>query len=125
MATLNDDGWELGSAEEEHANHPETFDIPSKAERSDLKPGQMVKLLFRMLDDADGNAIIQVERMWVSIVEGGEGAYIGRLESLPITSDVLKPLDRIEFFSEHVAAIFVRKGDPVHPHDGQGEGKAT
>ena len=115
MPTLEDDGWELDDAEARHAEAP-AFEIPGRDERAGLRVGDMVKLLFLFWNrQPDGSPIIACERMWVTVQEAGGGRYRGQLESLPHTSAVLAPLDRIEFGPEHVAAVSVRKTDPRHP----------
>ncbi len=116
MATLEQDGWMLDNAESRHAEAPGTFHIPSRAERTGLQVGQMVKLLFLFLNaEPDGSPVIDCEKMWVTIQEVAAGRYRGHLESLPHTSTALAPLDRIEFGPEHVAAVLIRRTDPRHP----------
>lgn len=120
MADLEQNGWTLDDAERRHAEAPETFQIPSQAERATLQVGQMVKLLFLFLNpELDGTPVVDCERMWVSVQEVARGRYRGRLESLPQTSSVLAPRDEIDFGPEHVAAVFVRKSDPRHPEHGE------
>jgi hypothetical protein len=46
VPSLDDDGWELESAEARHAEHPDKFLIPSLDERRSLRAGDRVKLLF-------------------------------------------------------------------------------
>jgi hypothetical protein len=122
VPTLEDDGWELDDAEARHAEAPDSFQIPSREERTGLRVGDMVKLLFLFLNrQDDGSPIIDCERMWVTVLEVAGGRYTGQLESLPYTSKALAPLDTIHFGPEHVAAVFVRKNDPRHPHFGIGE----
>ena len=116
MATLEQDGWTLDNAENRHAEAPSTFHIPSKAERSGLQPGQMVQLLFLLLDkEADGSSVIVCEKMWVTIRSASPQGYEGMLESLPVTSEALAPEASVRFEPEHVASVFIRKTDPRHP----------
>jgi len=116
MATLEQDRWMLDNAESRHAEAPNTFHIPSRAERTSLQVGQMVQLLFLFLNtEPDGSRIIDCEKMWVTIQEVAGGRYRGQLESLSHTSTALAPLDRIDFGPEHVAAVFIRRPDPRHP----------
>ncbi len=113
MATLEQDRWALDNAESRHAEAPGTFHIPSRTERTGLQVGQMVQLLFLFLNaEPDGSPVIDCEKMWVTIQEIVGGRYRGQLESLPHTSAVVAPLDRIEFGPEHVAAVFIRRTDP-------------
>jgi hypothetical protein len=121
MATLEGDGWALDNAEVQHAASPQTFHIPSRAEREALRPGQMVKLLFLFLNrDRDGSPIIDCERMWVTLKSVTPTGFEGQLESMPATSKALAPLATIRFGPEHVAGVFVRKSDPQHPSYGAG-----
>jgi hypothetical protein len=106
VPTLEEDGWELDDAEARHAEAPGSFHVPSRAERMGLRVGDMVQLLFLFLNrQEDGSAIIDCERMWVTIKEVAAGRLTGQLESLPDTSTLLAPLDTIIFGPEHVAAV--------------------
>lgn len=122
MPTLEQDGWTLDDAERRHAEAPGTFHIPGQSERAGLRVGQMVQLLFLFLnEEPDGSRVIDCEKMWVTVLEVDGGRYCGQLESLPHTSRVLAPLDRIDFGPEHVGAVFIRKTDPRHPEYRAGE----
>ena len=89
MPLLDEDGWELESTEERHADAPRSFGIPSREERTSLASGSRVKLLFLFMNEDDGKPIIDCERMWVTIVSVREGRYMGHLRSLPATSQVI------------------------------------
>src|SRR5919199_4736794 len=96
--SLQEDGWELESALERHQRSSKTFHIPTDEERSHLQPGDFVKLIFLfLLAGEDEQTHIQCERMWVTVEQVTETGYVGVLESLPATSDVLKPGDLIMF----------------------------
>ena len=112
MPTLARDGWELESAEDRHSRYPAQFEIPSREERTELREGARVKLLFQ-IREADG--IVGCERMWVTLDRVTGATYEGVLESQPATTDVLRPGDRIAFGPEHVASVFVPASDPRHP----------
>lgn len=75
MPTLDEDGWQLESGVERHAEAPETFEIPDEAVRSRLVPTSAAKLIFT-LRGAEGP---QVERMWVQITGYTESGYLGVL----------------------------------------------
>jgi hypothetical protein len=113
MPTLARDGWELESAEDRHARYPAQFEIPSREERTELREGARVKLLFLIRDETDGTE--GCERMWVTIDRVSGATYDGILESQPATTRALNPGDRISFGPEHVAAILVPTSDPRHP----------
>ena len=115
MPDLDIDGWELEDAEERHRAHPETFEIPSAEERASWTPGTLVKLLFLFLNEEDGKPIIDCERMWVRITERRNGGYVGQLESLPATSDVLPLGAIVEFGPQHIAVVMIPRTDPRHP----------
>ena len=102
-----------------HARHPEAFHIPSLEERSSLRVGARVKLLFLLMTSERGQPMVQVERMWCTIREVAGGRYIGTLDSIAATSGALQPGDRIEFGPEHVASVLIPHTDPRHPDFGK------
>jgi len=112
MPTLARDGWELESAEDRHARYPAQFEIPGREERTELREGARVKLLF-LIREADGT--VGCERMWVTLDRVTGATYEGILESQPATTPILRPGDRIAFGPEHVASIFVTTSDSPNP----------
>jgi hypothetical protein len=48
LARLEADDWELESAVARHQQAPNTFSIPDEEERSGVRVGQGVKLIFRI-----------------------------------------------------------------------------
>ena len=112
---LEEHGWELESAVACHREHPDAFHIPSEEERTHLRIGDLVKLLFMLSGTDESGAFVHVERMWVTVRTISESGYTGMLESLPESSTAIKPGDIVTFTPEHVAAIFVPKTDPRHP----------
>jgi len=48
MPTLDEDGWQLESGVERHADAPDTFEIPDEAVRSRLAPTSDAKLIFTL-----------------------------------------------------------------------------
>jgi hypothetical protein len=113
--TLAGAGWELESAvERQHANP--SFVIPSEDERTHLRAGDRVKLLFLFATADAHGPFVQGERMWVCVEQATEVPYSGSLESAPVTSDVLQPGARIRFAPDHVAAIYVPRTDSRHPN---------
>jgi hypothetical protein len=98
----------LVSAEERHAAHPETFQIPSKTGRETLVPGAAAKLLFHIETREAGRAIDRgVDRMWVIVRAVTPEGYVGVLDNDPGESQGLnlREGDVIAFGPEHVAAI--------------------
>lgn len=106
--SLEADGWTLVSAEERHAVHPTTFQIPSKADRETLVPGAAAKLLFH-IETREASRVIDsgVDRMWVIVRTVMSGGYMGVLDSDPGHAEGLnlREGDNIVFGPEHVAAI--------------------
>ena len=103
---LDENGWELESAEMRHAVAPSRFLIPSLQERSSLVPGQRVKLLFLLLT-TEIPAQVTCERMWVTVRESSPNGYTGTLDSLPASSQAIRPGDQVKFRPEHVCGILV------------------
>ena len=101
-------GWTLVSAEERQAAHPDTFQIPSKADRESLVPGAAAKLLFH-IETTEGGRVIDrgVDRMWVIVRAVTPEGYHGVLDNDPGESEGLNlhEGDAIVFGPEHVAAV--------------------
>lgn len=97
---LEEDGWELESAEARHAESPSTFWIPPKQERHEVRPGQAVKLLFRIAEEAGS-----VDRMWVYVTTRIGEWYQGWLQNDPGAEVDLGPGSVIWFRAEHIADI--------------------
>ena len=108
MARIDTDGWELESALERHERFPETFWIPSKADRERLPPGHAVKLIFRIRDaggGGEGEDEVVTERMWVYVTGRSGDLFEGRLQNVPRTRCGLAPGTPVRFLAEHVADI--------------------
>ena len=56
FARIEIDGWELNDGEAIHHQHSDTFWIPSFEARSNLKTGQLVKLIFQIITE-DGAGV--------------------------------------------------------------------
>jgi hypothetical protein len=86
LPSLSRDYWQLLSAEQRHADAPESFEIPSSIERESLQPGQAAKLIFEIEGtEADGRATSSTERMWVVVTRRVADGYIGLLDNQPCT----------------------------------------
>jgi hypothetical protein len=95
----------LVSAEECHAQNPERFWIPDKADRESLQPDDIVKVIFKTYTGDN----ITGERIWV-IVTGRVGdKYIGKLDNTPYII-AGKYGDQVYFRAEHVIDI-IKKGE--------------
>jgi hypothetical protein len=106
--TLDNDGWELISAEDRYATHPDTFQIPAREERENLAPGDAAKLLFDIETREEGRIVDRgVDRMWVIVKDRTEGGYVGVLDSNPGTAENLRLRegDHVTFRPEHIAEI--------------------
>jgi len=91
----------LDNGVELHEEFPDTFALPSEAERTRLVPGQFAKLIFRMTDGEQ----VAVERMWVMVREVTSAGYRGELFNQPYcTQSILRGLV-VEFRAEHVIQI--------------------
>jgi hypothetical protein len=51
------DGWELVSAEDRNAAHPQTFPIPARERRESLAPGDGAKLVFDIETREEGSVV--------------------------------------------------------------------
>ncbi len=97
------DGWELFNAVEQKKAYPDLFALPSQEELTRLKPGDCAKLIFGFLTkNESGEEEIQGERMWVLIDDKTDQGFTGRLISQPISSEVIRPLDRVTFTPQNI-----------------------
>lgn len=83
---------------------PSTFFIPTRAEREALKPGDLVKLLFEIVDPEQG--MPTAERMWVEVVEVRGSGYVGSLDNEPHVITTIRPGSQIKFEPHHVIATW-------------------
>jgi hypothetical protein len=108
MATIENDGWTLISAEDRQAEHPDTFHIPSREQRESLARGDGAKLLFD-IETRDRDRVIDrgVDRLWVIVKGRTGGNYLGVLDSDPGSAEGLNlhAGQLITFRPEHVADI--------------------
>jgi len=93
--------YELDNGEEMHAAAPATFYLPSLEARLNLKPGDFVKLVFRIEHDSG----FDVERMWVKIECVTPTGYQGLLDNDPYCTDELRAGAPVEFGPQHVIQI--------------------
>ena len=110
LPSLETDYWQLRSAEQSHADAPDTFQIPSLDKRNSLKRGDAAKLIFDIeAEDESGRPVVGGERMWVIVAERIGEFYVGVLDSKPS----LEPSDgvylrfgaEVPFLAEHVIEI--------------------
>lgn len=91
------DGEELNRA------YPDTFEIPCRAQRRTLEAGDLVKLLFEIVDPPyDAPA---AERMWVKVAQVVGDRYVGTLANHPVAITSVSLDSLIEFEPHHVIDI--------------------
>jgi hypothetical protein len=94
--------YTLDNGAETHREFPDTFEIPSQQRRESLKPGDIVKLIFRIEFDEEAH----VERMWVRVAEVKPEFYIGVLDNDATSTDEIRSGMRVEFHADHVIQIW-------------------
>lgn len=94
--------YTLDNGEELNQEFPETFDIPSRSERENLLPGELVKLIFRISIENE----VFVERMWVCVQSQTKLGYIGLLDNDPYCTKQLRSGATVTFCPEHVIQIY-------------------
>lgn len=88
--------WRLGSGVKRNREFPDSFWIPSEDEKDNVRPGDVVKLMF---EQSDG----WVERMWVGVERvGRRRRWIGTLTNTPLGFPRLQPGDKIRFRRKHI-----------------------
>jgi len=88
-----------------NAEHPQTFHIPSAAEKAALRPGDWVKVGFVFSDG-------KVERMWVLIKSIDGSVLEGSLDNEPL-NDGARLGDRVVFSERHVLGILHESDKPM------------
>lgn len=106
LATLEEDGWQLDDGDAIAAAYPETFWLPPLEQRQALQPGQIVKLIFRILTtDEQDREEQHVERMWVVVTGREGGLYSGDLDNQPYCTEEMAPGMPLWFEARHVINI--------------------
>lgn len=101
--------WSLGSGVKMNRNHPDTFWIPTDADKAQVEPGSIVKLIFHQSDGWG-------ERMWVRVEKIRGGRLVGRLDNDPLGFPRLHYGDRIKFRRKHIIDIHPdphARGEPM------------
>lgn len=93
--------YTLDNGAEIHREFPDTFEVPSQKDRDSLRPGDLVKLIFRIEFDEEAH----VERMWVRVSEVNLKSYVGVLDNDPYCTDEIRIGMRVEFHADHVIQI--------------------
>jgi hypothetical protein len=111
LPTLEKNYWHLLSGEQLHHDHPDSFWIPPRDDREQLRIGQAVKLYFEIQSETDaGETTLSSERMWVIVAERVSDGYIGILDNQPASIESSDEVylcfgAEIPFFPEHVIDI--------------------
>ncbi len=105
----NEPPYRLVDGEEMHRDHPRTFFIPPRAERYALRPGQLAKLIFEIIEPSAGSPT--AERMWVRVAGRRRRRYWGELDNQPKFIQALRAGDRVAFRPEHVVSIWSNRPD--------------
>lgn len=94
--------YTLMDGEAQNAAHPTTFQIPSREERLNLRPGDLAKVVFKPTNGRGPS-----ERMWVKITEVPEpGKYVGTLDNDPTNSNLgIRFKSTVEFEALHVIQL--------------------
>ena len=85
-----------------HADNPDTFEIPSDADKTAIRPDDFVKLIFQQ-----GGAMS--ERMWVLVTNVEGDKLRGTLGNHPCNIVGLGYGDEVAFSPEHVVTIMERE----------------
>ena len=88
--------WSLDDGEAAHQESPDSFWMPPKEERESLRPGDIVKLMFRMIlrDPGSGAEQEKVERMWVGVTGRDGRGYVRALDNDPHSRRTWRPAMR-------------------------------
>lgn len=92
--------YRIADGEVRQAAAPRAFFIPSRSEREGLQPGDLVKLLFELVDPQPDDP--GAERMWVEVLGARDGLYVGALTNTPRAITTISVGDRVDFGPEHV-----------------------
>lgn len=84
---------------ETNRKFPDTFWRPSDADLDDVKPGDLVKLIF-CSSEAESS-----ERMWVEVLLKTDNTFKGKLRNRPVSPVFGQFGDTITFEKKHIAAI--------------------
>jgi hypothetical protein len=106
---LEEDGYDLEVVEQADAGGHEflQYPIPDDDARFAVKPGDVVKLIFRYRDYAVKNGqTFGSEHMWVRVIESGGAFVLGRLDSSPQFTAILKSDDEIHFHPKHIVRFW-------------------
>lgn len=111
LASLDQDFWQLRDGEQSAREHPDTFDVPPREMREDLRRLDLAKLIFDIEGQDEGDEVeVRGERMWVLVAERVGPCYIGILVNEP---ELVEPSSNfylrrgceVLFAPEHVVSL--------------------
>ncbi|TCI11486.1 DUF2314 domain-containing protein [Dyella soli] len=103
----------IDDGEVAHAAAPETYWIPSLADRLSIRPGDLAKIRFYIRVAEEGGEVVDLgERMWVQVTGRLDDWYRGELDNQPSCTDDITPGLEVWFQSRHVINI-LRCDDPA------------
>jgi uncharacterized protein YegJ (DUF2314 family) len=94
--------YELANGLLLHAEHPDTFEIPTEDDKAAIGVDDFVKLIFQQ-----GGAM--PERMWVLVTEVDGDKLCGTLANEPINMESLAYGDEVLFGAEHIVSVLDRR----------------
>jgi hypothetical protein len=98
------DGWKLGDVSDLHPPIP-IQELPTQKEKRRLRPGDLVKLLFFILE-AENKSRYRGERMWVRILRKTHEGFVGELDNDPRTKGTLEAGQIVFFLEDQILAIY-------------------
>src|ERR1044072_2473620 len=104
---LEEHGYQLAVIEQGDTSRVLAAPLPSEEERFAAKPGDTVKVIFEYRETMKARGSGQefgAEHMWVEITDFGDGWLIGRLDSSPQYTSLLKSDDTVAFHPNHILA---------------------
>ena len=93
-----DYGYVLDNGEDLNREAPNTFELPSRQSREDLRPGDFVKLIFRMSEPE--NSEFAAERMWVQVKDVEGSKFVGVLDNDPYALTTIEVGHVVHFHSQ-------------------------
>ncbi len=106
---LDHHGYEFDLIEQEQRNSYgfDLPDFPSDDERSAVRSGDLVKLIFRYRDWVEEHGhTITCERMWVRIIGDSDRCLTGTLDNPPRYTKLLSEDDIVYFHPKHIVQIW-------------------
>ena len=109
FATLAKDGFQLAVVEQGDTQRVFAAPLAPDEKRFAAQPGDVVKLIFEYREGKKALGSGQefdAENMWVKITGYGDGYLIGKLDSSPQFTELLKSGDTVAVHPKHVIAFW-------------------